>query len=79
MKKADPLTRLAFTGMDYKHVTVHLEGEDGNAYSIIARVSKAIRRAGATSAEVSAFIDEATSGDYDHVLRTAMQVVNVSG
>ncbi len=79
MKKADPLSRLAFAGLDYKHVTVHLLGEDGNAMSIISRVTKALRRAGATNVELSAFQAEAMSGDYDHVLQTVMQVVAVSG
>ena len=79
MKEANALTRLAFVGMNYKHVTVHLIGEDGNAFSIIGRTIKALRKAGATAAERHAFITEVTSGDYNHVLQTVMQVVTVSG
>lgn len=77
--KKSALGRLAFAGLDYQHVSVHLVGEDGNAMSIISRVVKAIRRAGASQKEVKAFMAEAMSGDYNHLLQTVMQVVNVPG
>jgi len=57
------------------HVT--LVGEDGNAFSIIGRVSRALKRAGADREYVSKFQDEATSGDYDNVLQTAMKYAEV--
>ena len=59
----------------YPDVYVPLVGEDGNAYAIIGRVSKALRRAGHTQA-VEEFTTAATSGDYDHLLRTCMEYVN---
>lgn len=52
--------------------TVQLSGEDGNAFAIIARVRKALLRAGQKD-EATAFVKEATSGDYDHVLQTCMK------
>jgi hypothetical protein len=58
-------------------VDVQLVGEDGNAFAIMARVSSAIKKAGATEEQVSAYFAESTSGDYDHLLRTAMKYVNV--
>ena len=51
---------------------IQLSGEDGNAWFIIGRARKSARRAGWTPDEVQAFVDEATSGDYDHVLQTVM-------
>ncbi len=65
-------------GSDVKFpdVTVRLVGEDGNAFAIIGRVSKALRRAGHAEA-VENFRKEATAGDYDHLLQTAMDYVNV--
>ncbi len=56
-----------------KKVEVRLVGEDGNAFSILGRVSKAMRRAGWTQAEVEEYIAEATSGNYDNLLRITME------
>lgn len=56
----------------YPEVFVPLLGEDGNAFAIIGRALKAMRKAKLPEEEMSAFRDEATSGDYDHLLRTVM-------
>ena len=61
----------------YPDVHVDLVGQDGNASSILGRVTSAMRRAGISQAEQSAFIAEATSGDYNHLLRTVTKWVNV--
>jgi hypothetical protein len=60
----------------YPHICVQLVGQDGNAFSILGRVSKAMRRAGVPKPERDAFFKEATSGDYDHLLGTVMMWVN---
>jgi hypothetical protein len=61
----------------YPSVTVVLCGEDGNAFSIMGRVSRALRRAGASDAEVAAYISEATAGDYNDLLQTTIKWVEV--
>lgn len=61
----------------YPHISVRLVGEDGNAFAIIARVRRAMRLGGVSFAEQDAFLKEATSGDYGHLLRTVMQTVEV--
>ena len=61
----------------YPEITVKLVGEDGNAFSIIGRTSQALRRAGVSQEEISAFQEEAMSGDYDNVLQTVMKWVDV--
>lgn len=61
----------------YPNITVKLVGEDGNAFSIIARVQRALRTKGVPAEEIDAFRAEATSGDYDHLLRTVIQTVEV--
>jgi len=61
----------------YPDITVQLTGEDGNAFLILGKVRKALRRAGVPSEERDAFTTEATSGDYDHLLQTCMKWVNV--
>ena len=63
----------------YPNVTVALVGEDGNAFAILGRVSKALRRAKVPKAEIDAFMAEATSGDYYHLLATVMATVNENG
>ncbi len=62
----------------YPDVEVQLTGEDGNAFFIIGRVQRALRAAGVDSDEIAAFQTEATSGDYNNVLATAMRWVNVA-
>lgn len=62
----------------YPEIQVQLTGEDGNAFAILGAVQKALRQGGVPADEVSAFYAEATSGDYDHLLQTAMRWVSVS-
>jgi menaquinone-dependent protoporphyrinogen IX oxidase len=59
----------------FPDVDVQLTGQDGNAFFIIARVSRALKDAGHRDA-VDEFRREAMSGDYDHVLVTCMEYVN---
>lgn len=55
---------------------VKLVGEDGNAFAILGKVQKAIKRS--DKPELAGdFINEATSGDYNHLLRTCMKYVEV--
>lgn len=61
----------------YPNVHVELIGQDGNAFAILGRVSRAMRRSGVSEEEQKAFSDEATSGDYDHLLRTVTKWVSV--
>lgn len=51
---------------------IELVGLDGNAFSVIGAVATGLRRAGNDKAVIDAFRAEAMSGDYDHVLQTAM-------
>lgn len=62
----------------YPNIAVQLSGNDGNAFAILGAVSKALRRAGVAKEEQTEFYSQATSGDYDHLLRTAMEWVDVS-
>ena len=61
----------------YPRISVQLVGQDGNALSIIGRVSAAMRRGGVESALIDEFVNEATSGDYDNVIATAGRWVEV--
>jgi hypothetical protein len=62
----------------YPGLQVQLIGEDGNAFAVLGRVQKALRKAGVSKEERDEFLAEATSGDYDHLLATVMDWVDVS-
>jgi len=62
----------------YPDITVPLVGEDGNAYAILGRVSRALRQAGIPDDERQAFLAEATQGSYDELLQTVMRWVEVT-
>ncbi len=61
----------------YPNITARLTGVDGNAFVILGAVKKALGKGGVPKEEQEQFFEEATAGDYDHLLRTAMRWVNV--
>jgi hypothetical protein len=58
-------------------VSVQLSGNDGNAFAIMGAVKSALKKAGATSEEMSQYVSDSMSGDYDNLLRVAMEWVEV--
>jgi hypothetical protein len=56
----------------YPEVSVQLSGNDNNAFTILGLCHKVARCAGLSDAKVDAFTEEATTGDYDHLIRTAL-------
>jgi len=54
-----------------------LVGVDGNAYSVMTYVSKAMRKSGKSGVEIQEFIDRATRGDYDTLLAECQDMVDV--
>ena len=61
----------------YPEIEVELVGQDGNAFAILGKVQKALRRANVSEEEIKKYLDEAMSGDYNHLLRTTMEWVEV--
>jgi hypothetical protein len=61
----------------YPHIKVKLVGKDGNAFAILGRVRKAMQRAGLMPSEIEEFMTQAKSGDYDFLLGTVMEWVEV--
>lgn len=61
----------------YPDITVQLTGNDGNAFAVMGAVRKEMRRAGLSQDQVQEYLDEAMSGDYDHLLQVTMKYVNV--
>lgn len=62
----------------HPEVSVQLSGHDGNAFIILGLCQKASRRAGLSDAQIDAFTEEATSDDYDHLIRIALHWFNCS-
>jgi len=61
----------------YPDITVELVGQDGNAFAILGRVQREMRRGGVPGSDIEAFVAEATKGNYDELLTTVMRWVNV--
>ena len=61
--------------VEYVKPKVQLTGEDGNAFAILSKVKKALRRIDPIIE--SAYLERAMEGDYDHLLRVTMDFVEV--
>lgn len=61
----------------FPHVTVDLVGTDGNAFVILGKVSRAMRIAKVPQEDIDAYMNEAKSGDYDHLLAVTVKTVEV--
>jgi hypothetical protein len=70
----------------YPDVEVQLTGEDGNAFAVLGNVQRELRAyfresgwtTGEAMKEINAFQEEATNGDYNHLLRTCGDWVTVA-
>ena len=65
--------------MSCKHpeIEVRLVGSDGNAFVIISKVTKAMKRANLPEEEIAQYQKEAMGGDYQKMLVTTMEWVDV--
>ena len=54
---------------------MQLVGTDGNAYSILGNFQRAARKQGWSKDQITKVMDEATSGDYNNMLRVIMENV----
>ena len=61
----------------YLNINVKLTEENGNAFVILGKVQREMRKAGLTKEEINKYVEEATSGDYDKLLQVTMEYVNV--
>jgi hypothetical protein len=56
---------------------VRLIGEDGNAFAVLGKVSKALKSAGADKEYIDQYLNKAMSGDYNHLLGVTMEYIDV--
>lgn len=59
--------------MDEKYCLV---GVDGNAYAVMGYVRKAMKESGFSEQEIKAYLDDAMSSDYDHLLCVSIEMVD---
>jgi len=55
-----------------------LIGTDGNAFAVLGAARVALKKAGYSKRDVAVFTEEATAGDYDHLLATCFGWFEVS-
>lgn len=63
----------------FERVPVRLSGEDGNAHSIMARVCRALRKAGYGQETLDAYTKQAMAGDYNNLLRVTLEYADDIG
>jgi phenylpyruvate tautomerase PptA (4-oxalocrotonate tautomerase family) len=61
----------------YPHITVKLTGNDSNAFMVLGLCQRAARVADLPKEEIDVFREEATAGDYNQLLQTAMRWFNI--
>lgn len=69
--------RMEVGKMEREKPRVKLVGMDGNAFSILSRVKTAMKKGGWSKKEIENFLEEAMSGDYDHLLQTVIKYCEV--
>lgn len=62
----------------YPNITVSLIDNDGDAFAILSSVSAALRKHKVSGDEISDFMQQGMSGDYDNLLRTCVNWVKIN-
>ena len=62
--------------MPKTNIKVKLVGEDGNAFNILGKVTKALEKGGFPEL-AEQYLKEAQNGNYDHLLFTTQEYVEV--
>ena len=61
----------------YPDIEVQLTGEDGNAFAIMGRVARELRKHKIEQKVIDEYTNKAMSGDYGNLLRTTAELVTV--
>jgi len=56
---------------------IRLNGNNGDSFTILSKVTEELIKAGADKEYVEKYLNEATAGDYDHLLGVTMKYVDV--
>lgn len=63
--------------MEREKPKVKLINEDGNAFSIMGKVTKVLKKSGFKSEYIDQYKKEAMSGDYNNLLLVTMEYVDI--
>ena len=63
----------------YPDIYVPMAGEDGNAFAILGRCQRIMRREGFSKETIEVFMEEAKAGDYDHLIATVGEWFDIWG
>ena len=78
-RTGDKRTQAAASPPKFPHMRLQLSGQDGNVFSIIGRIQRALRAGGASDEDVHAFWEEVSNaGSYDEALLTIMRWIDAS-
>lgn len=58
-------------------INVSLIGRDGNSFSVLSTVTREMRKHGIPKETIDEYVEQATAGDYNHLLSTTNEWVNV--
>ena len=61
----------------YPNIEVELLGHDGNAFAILGKVNRELKKNKVDDSEIQEFRAQAMSGDYNNLLATVMDWVTV--
>lgn len=53
-----------------------LVGVDGNAFAVMAYVLRAMKECGCNKVDQSIYVENAKSGDYDHLLAVSVEMID---
>jgi len=56
---------------------IRLNGNNGDSFTLLSKVTDELIKAGADKEYVEKYLNEATAGDYDHLLGVTMKYVDI--
>lgn len=68
---------MSTNSIKYPNIIVDLSTVDGNAFSIMGAVTRAMKKHGVSNDEINQYRKEATSGDYSNLLAVTEEWVTV--
>jgi len=64
-------------GAEVRKPKVKLIGKDANAYSVVSRVARALRKAKVPSTVIEEYKKRSKTGNYDNLISVAMEYADV--
>jgi len=61
----------------YSEINLKLTETNGNAFAILGKLQAVLGKHKVPQNEIDTIVEDATSGDYNHLLQVVMQTVNV--